>query len=111
MGSIAMANQKSIQIGMETAELTRTMNDPNATDEELQKQADKVNEIMSDVLDGPNKVMAERTNKTPHYQLQYDLTELASLGLIAEDDFGWSKPEWVKKGFAEVKSVKSACAQ
>jgi hypothetical protein len=59
----------------------------------------------------PVPITPPTRSKTPHYQLQYDLTELASMGLIAEDDFGWSKPDWVKKGFAEVKKVNRTCAK
>ena len=111
MGSIAKANQNALEIGMETAKLDHAMDDPNVTDEELVQQTDKVSKIMGDVLEGPNKVLAEAQNDTPMYQLEDDLAELASAGLITEDDFGWSKPDWVKKGFQEVKSVKSTCAK
>jgi hypothetical protein len=111
MGTIINANQNAVEIGMETAKLTNVMNDPNASDEDREKQANKVGEIMGGVLEGSNKVLAENKSTIPHYQLQYDLTELASMGFIAEDDFGWSKPDWVKKGFAEVKKVRSACAK
>ena len=111
MGSIFKAQGNSLEIGMGAAEMEHAMADPKLSDAERQKKIDKFEKTMGYVLDEPNKILAESKNDTPHYQLEYDLTALASKGLIEAGDFGWRKPDWVKRGFASVKSVSPACAK
>ena len=111
MGSIGKANMNMVEIGTSTADFERSMNDPSVSDEERMKKFERVDNVMGDVLDGPNKIMAEHRNDTPFYELEGDVTALASAGLLAEEDFEWGKPKFVKEGFAAVKSVRSVCAK
>ncbi len=109
MGSIVKVQAQSIPIGLETARMERTMRDPKASAEEKAKRMEEVADRMSDVMSGPNRLLSERTNKTPYYKMEDALAELAKSGYIAESDFGRSKPDWVSRGFRAVKTVVPSC--
>ncbi|CAN5253134.1 hypothetical protein BH10PSE7_BH10PSE7_28400 [soil metagenome] len=111
LGTIGKANLNMVEIGTSTADLERSMNDPNVSDEERQKKAERVEGVMGDVLDGPNKIMAEHVNTILYYELEDDVTKLASAGLLSEADFEWSMPDFVKKGLKAVKKVHSTCVK
>jgi len=62
LGTIAKVQVNSIQMGMDTAEMTKAMNDPTLSDEERMKKIEKVQNEASEALAGPNAVIAERVN-------------------------------------------------
>ncbi len=53
----------------------------------------------------------EALDAKPDYQLAFDVTALAARGYINVQDFGPDQPQWVRRGFGEVRAVSSRCPQ
>ena len=99
----------AMQIGIEGARITRSMNDPNASGEEVAKQFDRMQKLQT-MTGNPHTVTAEKPNSIGYYKLEIEMARLASLGYLSPADFAKTKAKWVIKAFNRTEPVKSACS-
>lgn len=111
VGSIKKVQRQSMQIGLETAKLTNMTMDPKAKPDAVMEQDKRVMDIMSDVMSGPEELLAERQkNMVPHGELVSGVANLVSRGFLTKDDFGWYSNKLFDEGLAAVtKATKPVC--
>ena len=104
MATVAKMKVNGPQIGLQMGKISKSLNDPNVSDDEIEG-------MMANVVPSiPDSVKSQKVNSISFYKLEEEFARLAAKGYMTEQDFGWGKPIWVSNGLKVAKSVKPVCS-
>lgn len=103
--TIGKLQTQGMQLGLEAAKLDHMQ----GSDKEQAEQLGKVTGMVGNIMAPTDKLLAQRINKVPEYELVNAAYALAKAGYISADDFGRSKPDFIADALKKAGKVKTAC--